>query len=763
MTAEKLKTFLDHGVELDYKDGSKEAPGNCPFCDKEGKFSVKVETGEWKCWSCRAGSDKGGGNVYTFLRLMYDLYQSPGKEMAALAASRKLLRPQTLDAWGVRKSTTTGDWIVPAFSPNNGKLHNLYRYVKGAGGKYRLWATSGATHGLFGWQFYDAKKPDVYLCEGPWDAMALLEVMRLSKRTQDGNLEETGAESISLYGRSNVLATPGSNVFADAWSNSFAGKRVYLLYDNDHPRMNPKTNKEITPAGLDGMKRVAAMLAKAEEPPLEIHYLQWGENGCDLSLASGYDVRDHLCVGQRAKDRIGQLALLLSKLKPVPPEWIPGRSPNAEPGGVLVDCLPCAEWKVLQTAWKKALKWTPGLDRALACMLASITSVRMPGDQLWLKIVGPPSCGKSTLCEAVSVNKRFVYPKSSIRGFHSGYKTDKEGDEDNSLIPNIKNKTLVTKDGDTLLQSPNLSQILGEARDLYDTTSRTHYRNKTSRDYEDIRMTWLLCGTESLRQLDSSELGERFLDCVMMDQIDDELEDEIGWKAIQKIKATKGYEADDPALKTADNAETMAKQLTGGYINYLRDNAATLLGEVDLTDDASHAIMDLGLFIAYMRSRPSKKQNEGVTREMATRLRIQLTKLACCLAVVMNRKSVDEQVLKYVTDVAMDTSRGRTMDIVRHLYEEGDKGLEMKALAIRTNHTDDDERTLLQFLRRIKVVELFRVKLPTGYASTPKWRLTEKARDLYQKIVHPDKADPSDVEVIPLAEEDDFDPTVETD
>jgi hypothetical protein len=66
-------------------------------------------------------------------------------------------------------------------------------------------------------------------------------------------------------------------------------------------------------------------------------------------------------------------------------------------------------------------------------------------------------------------------------------------------------------------------------------------------------------------------------------------------------------------------------------------------------------------------------------------------------------------------------------------------------------------------LRRIKVVELFRVKLPTGYASTPKWRLTEKARDLYQKIVHPDKTDPSDVEVIPLAEEDDdFDPTVET-
>src|SRR5690606_35550052 len=137
--------------------------------------------------------------------------------------------------------------------------------------------------------------------------------------------------------------------------------------------------------------------------------------------------------------------------------------------------------------------------------------------------------------EAISVNQDYVVAKSTIRGFHSGFKTDGNGEEDNSLIDQIRDKTLVTKDGDTLLQSPNLGQILSEARDLYDSTSRTHYRNKMSRDYAGVRMTWLLCGTSSLREIDQSELGERFLDCVLMDDIDDELEDAILWRVANRV------------------------------------------------------------------------------------------------------------------------------------------------------------------------------------------------------------------------------------
>ena len=149
---------------------------------------------------------------------------------------------------------------------------------------------------------------------------------------------------------------------------------------------------------------------------------------------------------------------------------------------------------LFRSAWRKALKWTDGLDCALSVMLASVTSTMQVGDQLWVKIIGPASCGKSTLCEALSVNDKYILAKSTIRGFHSGYKSDRDGTEDNSLIVQVRNKTLITKDGDTILQSPNLGQILSDARDLYDCTTRSHYKNKMGKDYVGVRMTWILCG-----------------------------------------------------------------------------------------------------------------------------------------------------------------------------------------------------------------------------------------------------------------------------
>src|SRR5690606_14950694 len=117
--------------------------------------------------------------------------------------------------------------------------------------------------------------------------------------------------------------------------------------------------------------------------------------------------------------------------------------------------------------------------------------------------------------------------------------------EDYSLISKLGGKTLVVKDGDTLLQSPNLGQILSEARDLYDTVSRSSYRTKQGgRDYQGVRMTFILCGTSSLRKIDSSELGERFLDCVIMEGIDNDLEDEILWRVANRVERNMGVEAD---------------------------------------------------------------------------------------------------------------------------------------------------------------------------------------------------------------------------
>jgi len=432
--------------------------------------------------------------------------------------------------------------------------------------------------------------------------------------------------------------------------------------------------------------------------------------------------------------RLRALEKLLGMFVPVPESWL-----KQAPRGSGMACASCSSYGELVNSWRKALKWTDGLDHALAVMLAAVSSTKTLGDQLWIKVISPPSGGKSTLCEALSVCSKYVVAKSTIRGFHSGYKTDSGGAEDNSLIPLIRDKTLVTKDGDTLLQSPNLSQILSEARDLYDSTSRTHYRNKTSRDYTGVRMTWILCGTSSLRAIDSSELGERFLDCVIMEEIDDDLEDDILWRIVNRADKSVSVEADGkPETQyEAELAEAMA--LTGGYVAWLRENAVEKLAEITTGEKEKRLCTRLGKFVAHMRARPSTKQNESVQRELGARLVSQLARLAKCLALVLNRESVDGAVMQRVKRVAFDTARGRTLAITAKLYEVGGKGLEAGSIALAIGETDDKTRGLLRFLRKIKVVESYQVDadLAKWYnvpANRIRWCLTERMEKLYQEV-----------------------------
>jgi len=429
---------------------------------------------------------------------------------------------------------------------------------------------------------------------------------------------------------------------------------------------------------------------------------------------------------------------LLGRVAPVPDAWLSNGKFGASKDGKIgnsISLLPCTDYRVLTTAWRKALKWTPGLDFALSAMLASITSTESIGDQLWIKVIGPASCGKSTLCEAISVNLQYVVAKSTMRGFHSGFKSGSDKNEDNSLIAKLYNKTLVTKDGDTLLQSPNLGQILSEARDIYDSTSRTHYRNKMGKDYSGIRMTWILCGTSSLRTIDSSELGERFLDCVIMEGIDDDMEDEVLWRVANREDRNMGMQQNGEASITYEPELLTAMQLTGGYIQYLRENDNQLLREVTIPEHFKRKCVRLGKFVACMRARPSLKQEEIAEREFGARLVSQIIRLTKCLGVVLNEKQVNDRVMNRVTKMALDTSRGQVLDMMRCLYDHSEEGVNYQALLLYTGYEDKTVRRLLRFLKRIDLVFVFKSKEPK-HKGQQRWKMTRKMRRLYKEIMH---------------------------
>ncbi len=540
----------------------------------------------------------------------------------------------------------------------------------------------------------------------------------------------------------NVLAIPGCNTFFPEWVSLFRGKTVNLMFDNDHPVKHSKNGKLVAPAGLSGVCRIAGILADAGIT--EINYLKWGSGtftrkkqvleGFSRDLPHGYDVRDSLAAGEGEKSterglagRIRALGELLGKIEPVPEEWRERPSTAST-----INAVTCDTYKKLRTSWRKALKWTDGLDHALTTMLASIASTMTLGDQLWFKIIGPAACGKSTLCEALSVSKKYVLAKSTLRGFHSGFSAN-DSTEDHSLISKLKGMTFITKDGDTLLQSPNLPQILSEGRDIYDGVSRTSYRNAMSKDYEGIRMTWLLCGTSSLRQLDQSELGERFLDCVIMERIDDALEDEILERVVNRAVDTSKIEANCSPETHYEPSLREAMALTGGYVEWLRENVGRIIGTVDVPRRHRRLCGRLGKFVAHMRARPSQRQEGTAEREFGTRLAVQLVRLSQHLAIVLNRKSVDKVVIQRVRQVALDTRRGPTLDIIAYLYDAEKGGSTQRALNLTINGEERKTGELLRFLRAIEVVESFRGE-NTGRigGGAMRYRLTKKIIGLYR-------------------------------
>lgn len=274
---EPLKPYRFHGVDIDAHSNQQEVITDCPFCSKEGKFHINQSNGLWKCFTCDAGGDKGGGNSNAFLKELWNLSSDATTNYARLAKDRNV-EETTLIQWQVVKNPLNDKWMVPGYTLK-GAINQLYKYTT-IKGKKRLLATPTKDHPhcLFGINLFNPELQTIYLCEGPWDAMALWEQLQHAP-------EEV---------RGNVLATPGTNVFKDQWAKLFSGKDVKILFDNDHPRVNKQSGKEVEGAGISGVRRVTAILSSSSKPPAEVQYLCWGENGFDPDLPSGTDIRDYL-------------------------------------------------------------------------------------------------------------------------------------------------------------------------------------------------------------------------------------------------------------------------------------------------------------------------------------------------------------------------------------------------------------------------------------------------------------------------------------
>lgn len=752
-----LKPYLFHGVEIHDDGQSENVPGDCPFCGKENKFSVNATTGLSKCWVCGVGSDKGGMNPLGFVRALWDASDKATTDYSELVANRGFLDADAPMQWGAAQSIVDRAWMLPGRDAK-GNICQVYRWVGMP--KRTMYPTPGLGHGMF-W----AAPPDkqtAWITEGFWDGGAAWELLRQIKQTGSG-LQITASEQSSLLADTSIVGIPGCNSFKQEWASLFDGKDVVLPFDNDHPKLRCKACKksyskimhsfcpkcrgslegpEIPPAGYMGVKRVAGMLAGHAK---SIRFVKWGASGYDPNLPCGSDLRDVLCAGKTLAERVPLLGQLLAKIQPIPDDWGITAPINGHSHSKDIEALPCTSWAECYAAWKEAMELRQSLEDALSVGLAVCLSTNQKGEsQLFLQIIGDAGGGKTRFLDGMRVS-RTTYLLEHLTGFHSGWK-DGSGN-DFSLIARINGKTLITPEGDVMMSNPKAAELMSQQRRIFDGSSKAEYKNKTeeeNKEHTGLRTPWIIGGTPALLSFNQSRVGDRFLKVIL------DHPDEKGKQAILRKVALRAIDSvmqssNGTAGSILSKEMLFAYQMTGGYVDYLRENSDTLLQRVEIPDREMFAWRcgQMADLVSHLRARPdmTKADEKHETKEMPTRLTEQFIRLACCLAVVLGRFRIDAEVMRRVRKVAMDTASGKTLDWLRQFRakdaEDVAKGQEESGcgsaqLAIVMHEEENHVKRYLKFLKKIKVVENFK---STQSARETRWRLTPKMKELWKEVV----------------------------
>lgn len=436
--------------------------------------------------------------------------------------------------------------------------------------------------------------------------------------------------------------------------------------------------------------------------------------------------------------RLAALEKMLGWMQPVPDDWITPIDPTAGAAGgaepIKVSSLPCDNYSSLIGYWERALKWRQDLDDVLSVVLAVALSTVQQGDQLFLMMLGDAGTGKTRICDAMLVSDH-CYPLEHLTGFFSGFKGP-DG-KDCSLISRVNGKLMITPEGDVLMSNPKFVEIMAQQRRIFDGVSGASYKNRDEDlRYSGLRTPWIIAGTPALLDTDQSRLGDRFLKVFVETPTESQRQDILSRVSRAAFKAVQEQASGDNHVGEK-MAEAYAR--TGGYVDWLRENNG-LLSEVLAEDRFLDYCEQMGDFVSYLRARPSKSDDGAPTREQPTRLTSQFVRLMACLTVVLNRQEVDQEVMRRVRRVALNTAHGIGQSIAKVLYEEDNKYLPNKSFHTRLDFTPATIDRQLRLMRQVGALQLS-TDDPSYVQKTAKmfWKLTPRMRELFKLVYEPGK------------------------
>lgn len=616
-------------------DKKKNVQIDCPFCEAIDKFTISVSTGKAQCFSCEESC-----NSTSFLTKFHSawLQETPDSYYRELSKARGI-SIHTLKQAKLAYDGYKGLWLIPYKNPFSPQLSNLGVCTEVGENAFRIYKCVNSS-GLFGLTFYNPFQPinkppkdsPLIICEGEWDALAMLDIIHKSDDWSKDNPKPC------------VLAVPGASIIPrkiDKYIESF--NKIYLSYDFDDP-------------GQKGQSKMALYL---QEHSKEVYRLDWSS----FDVPEETDIRDMLtkhsekapvysyfsfqeCDGEAAQEeeRSDGYVLSLDEIEPI---------------DSVTEFFKQYEEFMYLTDTNRA---------AIIAALGIATSQYLIGEPLWAFFIGQASSGKTTLIESFGgENELFDYTsKITAKALVSGWSQG----ADKSFLRTANGKTLLIKDFTTVLGMDKAQQkeLYDIFRDAYDGSFRQRFGNSVERNYQRLNFNIIAGVTPAIYKHNDADMGERFIRIDYMgrdfdvDTILDCVFDGYGHFSEKKNKLT---EATLGIVK---------------YINNFRWDFSK--GVIRINNDDRIFIRSLSKFVARIRTKPEFDRTEGLKYrpqdEIPARIQSQLHKLTYAVEKVLRptlEYDLDDNIELHpitrmvLAKVAHDTAYSFTREIIDMLYD----------------------------------------------------------------------------------------------
>ena len=604
-------------------------------------------------YHCKVCGAKGNG--YTFLTELHEqCFEATEQKQFNDLAKKRSLSANTLKREKIAFDSATKRWLIPI---QNGSAHlaNLLTYDPSIKSHSTRSTANCARH------FYRANKiaetGPIYVCEGEWDALALLSLM------ERGN----------IHGN-NVVAVPGAETFKKEWIQYLKGRDVVLLYDNDS-------------SGQDGKAKVIDLIKDEVASLRSVHW--------PTSLPEKYDIRDFVAEKMRSpKAAWKNLQKMITEETKKSKPTIRRTSFNS----VLKD-------------FESILHMTQSMKDSLLISLASVISTRMKGDPLWLYLVGPAGCGKSTLLQSFQGAMNCVFrSKLTATSFVSGMKQDDGSDP--SLLAQLNDQTLLIKDFTAIKSMPIVVQehLYGILRDAYDGNVLVEYGNGVKRNYPEVHFSIIAGITDVVHGDSRAALGERFLKVEMIPS-HEEYDQEAQIRAsisnvIKQVEAEK---------QLKDSMEAFIYHLNKSF-----DDSKLPIVPSWVIDRVVSLCQIVGLLRSTVLRERSDDMSYRPRPEIGTRIANQLIKLGTAIAYVMGKKQIDKKIYQIMEDVAFSTAYGWHADITKVLITKP-RGMTVEELSLELQISVSSVQRRLNDLRDLKIVYAKKLKSESRGRPTNVW------------------------------------------